>query len=33
MLVTDLNPHIGCEKAAKIFLTAYMRTLLYVRLR
>jgi len=33
MLVTALNPHIGYEKAAKIFLTAYTRALLYVRLR
>src|ERR1700719_2642468 len=33
MLVTALNPHIGYEKAAKISLTAYTRTLLYVRLR
>ena len=33
MLVTALNPNIGHEKAAKIFLTGYTRTLLYVRLR
>jgi fumarate hydratase class II len=33
MLVTALNPHIGYEKAAKTFLTAYTGKLLYVRLR
>ena len=33
ILVTALNPHIGYEKAAKTFLTAYTGKLLYVRLR